>query len=76
MMTHDIYKSDNKSPSKFAKYLVIYMGPTVYGKPGKGREFDFGIQGLKKVWNLVKILFRSGNLTLALKKCENIMCMQ
>ncbi len=41
------------------------MGPTVYGKPGKGREFDFGIQVLKSYGIWSKFIFWSENLTLA-----------
>ncbi len=40
---------------------AIIRGPIAciecHGKPGKGSEFDFGIQGFKKVWNLVKKMF-------------------
>ncbi len=31
----------------------IDWGPTRFEKPEKVREFDYGNQGLEKVWNLI-----------------------
>ncbi len=50
-------------------WVLLHRDPSGYRKPRKGMEFNFRIQGLKKVWNLVEIYvwvwksdFRSGKM--------------